>query len=253
MTVGSPDGPRRVLVVDDEEGVRISVAANLELEGHEVLEADCAEAALQMMARENGAIDGVLSDIRMPGMDGVQMLASIRARWPRTPVILMTAFTSEQLVNQAILAGAFTVLGKPFDMETGARALARAMRRSRVLVVDDVASEAEAQAAALSAAGLDVCTATSGEAALQMVRDGNIDVCITDLSMPGMDGPVLIERLRALDRELTVIACSGYQISGLFQRAAGAGARACLRKPIWPRALVELIARVRAQPDGNPP
>ena len=81
---------KRVLVVDDEEGIRLLYKEELEEEGCEVELAASGEEALKKLA--SGRVDLVLLDIKMPGMDGIEVLRKIKERWKELPVILCTAF-----------------------------------------------------------------------------------------------------------------------------------------------------------------
>ena len=114
-TVKPAEGPRagagthRVLVVDDIPSVRSVAALTLRAAGFEVTEAsDGADALAQL---ERGTFDLVLSDVRMPRMDGQQLAAMLRERWPDLPVVLMTGF------SDAITDGDLPVLHKPISSE----------------------------------------------------------------------------------------------------------------------------------------
>lgn len=234
----------RVLLVEDEEGVRMTLAATLELDDFEVTEAESAEDALQLL--EDGAEpDVVLSDIQMPGMSGVEMTRRIRETHASLPVILMTAFTDEDDVRAGIHSGVYTVLSKPFDVDDASDALRRASRRPSVLVVDDRESDAESLSEALEAVGVAVIPRFDGESALRALDDGNVDVCVTDLRMPDMDGVELLQRIRALDPSIRFVVFSGYDVPHLMQRAAAAGVVSCLRKPVDVGYLAEVIAHAR--------
>jgi DNA-binding NtrC family response regulator len=149
-------------------------------------------------------------------------------------------------VRRAIDSGVFTILAKPFDVEAALRTLHRAARRPVVVIVDDLELFAKTTAIALSDIGVRAVAAFDVESALRVVRDGTVDVCITDLAMPGQDGIELIERLRELDPAIAVIAVSGAARSDeLMRRAVGLGAIRCLRKPIDPLALARSIASAR--------
>jgi DNA-binding NtrC family response regulator len=234
----------RVLVVDDDPSLRLTLSANLELAGFEVHEAANASEALDLVSRHS--FDAILSDIRMPGLDGVEMFQRLREQKPGLPVVLMTAFTDEPHVRSAIDSGVFTILAKPFDVEAALRTLHRAARRPVVVIVDDLEIFATTTAIALGDIGVRAVAVFDVEAALRVVRDDTVDVCITDLAMPGQDGIELIARLREHDPAIAVIAVSGAARSDeLMRRAVGLGAIRCLRKPIDPLALARSIASAR--------
>jgi CheY-like chemotaxis protein len=237
-------GPK-ILVVDDEPGVRLMLSANLELEGFQVVKADSGESALEVAARENP--DVVLTDIRMPGISGVELFRQLRVRGMKMPVVLMTAFALEDLVQGALEDGAFTVLPKPFDVGHALRTVRRAARRPTVLVVDDAPAVAESFALSLRAAGLKAKAVTSGGQALDFLTTGLVDLCILDMVMPEMDGAQLAERVRARDPAIALIAVSGHDVPEMIRRLASLGMHTFLRKPVDARALIRSIATARGE------
>ena len=80
----------KVLLVEDDRALREALADTLCLGGHDYRAVDCAEAALVALSEESFGL--VVSDVNMPGMDGHQLLAQIRNRYPQLPVLLMTAY-----------------------------------------------------------------------------------------------------------------------------------------------------------------
>jgi CheY-like chemotaxis protein len=235
----------RILVVDDEESMRITLAGNLELEGHEVVEASTGEEALRLSRQR--PVDVVLADIRMPGLHGVELYRHLRREKPGLPVVLMTAFAQESLVEDALAEGVFTVLHKPFDVEHLLRTLQRAARTPEVLVVDDVEEVAEATVEGLRLCGLRAQAVYDGDAAVERMRSGQIDVCVVDLVMPGMTGPQVVERMRVAGQSVSVIAVSGHEVPDMMRQVAALGDVSCMRKPISIRELAQTIARARGR------
>jgi len=115
--LAAKDSPTaRVLVVDDEWLLRWSVSEVLVGRGFEVREAMDASSALQALSGKPSLVDIVLLDLRLPDSDGFRLLAAIRGLSPLTPVILMTAFHSPEIVEEARQLGAVSVIDKPFDV-----------------------------------------------------------------------------------------------------------------------------------------
>jgi DNA-binding NtrC family response regulator len=240
----------RVLLVEDDEGLRVTVAANLELEGFEVVEASAGEEALALV-RAGERFNVVFSDIRMPGLSGVELYFELKMIDPHLPVVLMTAFSNEDTINRAIEGGVFTVLAKPFDVEKTVATLQRAAGRPIVLVVDDVPAVATTTADALSAMGLRTKAVFGGEAALAAIRDEAIDVCVTDLAMPDINGVEVGRRGRMLVPAVVVIVFSGAPGADAMMRVAAAeGAWQCMRKPVDPVALAHSIAYARGRKEA---
>ena len=105
----------RVLIVEDERNMRRVLAGLLEREGYDVLEAPNGARALEEVALES--VDVVLTDLKMPQMNGLELLEAIRGRDPALPVILLTAFGTVGSAVEALKQGALDYLTKPFDPE----------------------------------------------------------------------------------------------------------------------------------------
>jgi DNA-binding NtrC family response regulator len=107
----------RILIVDDEALIRWSVAETLSEEGYEVDEACDGASALRALSPNGRAFDVVLLDLRLPDCDDLHVLSGIRRASPQTPVILMTAYGSPELIREAEGLGAFAIVDKPFEMQ----------------------------------------------------------------------------------------------------------------------------------------
>ena len=105
----------RVLVVDDEQSMRQMVAIALRKEGHDVVMAEDGEVASREL--QASKVDLVVSDIKMPGFDGIELLRFAREHSPHTEVILMTAYTSTESAIEALRLGAYDYVSKPFEID----------------------------------------------------------------------------------------------------------------------------------------
>ena len=109
-------GVARIIVIDDQESIRRVVRRALALEGHEVLEASEGEAGIALLAKERA--DLVITDIFMPGQDGIVTLREIRKRFPAVKVMVISGGDETGLMDlrrDAELLGAVSSLPKPFD------------------------------------------------------------------------------------------------------------------------------------------
>jgi len=102
-----------ILVVEDDGALRDAVSLTLELAGHRVVAVDGGPSALDALGRE--AFSLVITDLRMQPMDGLQLLAEVRARLPQMPVLLMTAYGDVEKAVAAMRGGACDFLMKPFE------------------------------------------------------------------------------------------------------------------------------------------
>src|SRR5262245_21396404 len=116
---------RCVLVVDDERLLRWSVAETLSARGYEIAEATDGRSAMQEFGDGDGT-DLVLLDLRLPDVWDLRLLARIREEKPQGPVLLMTAFPTVEIIEDAAALGA-SVLIKPFDLDTLAESVERAL------------------------------------------------------------------------------------------------------------------------------
>jgi DNA-binding NtrC family response regulator len=119
------DTLRQLLVVEDDDALRQMLHVMFQDEGYRVWDAPNADAALEL-SREH-EFDAVLSDINMPGSSGIEMVGELRRIRPDTPVILMTAFGSVASAVEAMRAGAFDYITKPFENEVAVLAIERAL------------------------------------------------------------------------------------------------------------------------------
>jgi len=116
-----PCRPHRVLVAEDDAAMRALLACRLRRAGFEVVEASTGTEALQRLAGDRigtsgRAFDVVVSDVRMPGCDGLHILAWLQRTSASVPVILITAFGKKATHLEAQRLGAYAVVDKPFDL-----------------------------------------------------------------------------------------------------------------------------------------
>jgi DNA-binding NtrC family response regulator len=120
-----------VLVVDDEKNMRLSLHKVLTDENYLVKSVESAEEALTLLGRE--AFLMVITDARLGGMSGYEFLRKAHAQWPELPLLMITAYATPKLAVEAIQAGAFDYLAKPFAPEELLHATARCGERYRLL------------------------------------------------------------------------------------------------------------------------
>jgi DNA-binding NtrC family response regulator len=120
-----------VLVVDDEKNMRLSLQAVLKDDGYAARAVESAEEALELLAREEFFM--VITDARLGGMSGYELLKKIHAQKPELPALMLTAYATPKLAVEAIKAGAMDYLAKPFQPEELLHAVARCAERFQLL------------------------------------------------------------------------------------------------------------------------
>ncbi|MBU1228420.1 MAG: sigma-54 dependent transcriptional regulator [Proteobacteria bacterium] len=123
--------PGRILVVDDEAGIRFSLKGIMEDEGFAVLEADTGEAGLELLDAGE-AVDLVFLDIWLPGLDGLDVLARIKEDRPELPVVMISGHGTIETAVTALKRGAFDFIEKPLSLEKVVLAAHKALEFSRL-------------------------------------------------------------------------------------------------------------------------
>jgi len=117
---------KNVLIVDDELNMRLVLSAVLKKEGFEVSSASDGREALQVL--QSNKIDVVITDLKMPDMDGMELLTNISAQYPEIPVIMITAHGSIATAVEALKKGALDYITKPFDLDDLKNVISKAVK-----------------------------------------------------------------------------------------------------------------------------
>jgi CheY-like chemotaxis protein len=118
---------KRVLIADDEDSMRALVARAIAMDGHETVTAQDGAEALEILTRENGAFDLLLTDIQMPVMDGIALALSVARDFPRLTILLMTGFAAQRERASNLNAIVHDVITKPFSVADIRTAVADAL------------------------------------------------------------------------------------------------------------------------------
>jgi two-component system cell cycle response regulator CpdR len=107
----------RILLAEDDDGVRAFVSRALRHVGHEVVEAEDGGLASEVMLAEAGRFDLLLSDIKMPVMDGIALALNVAAGWPDLTIVLMTGFADQRERAHGLDQLIYDVIPKPFTLQ----------------------------------------------------------------------------------------------------------------------------------------
>src|SRR5918995_5705961 len=117
----------RVLIADDEESMRTLVARAIAMDGHATVTAEDGAEALDILARNDGAFDLLLTDIKMPVMDGIALALAARRDFPKLTILLMTGFADQRERASGLDAIVHDVITKPFAVADIRTAVADAL------------------------------------------------------------------------------------------------------------------------------
>ena len=236
--------PQHMLIVEDNQALAENVVEILADLGYEAVPVGSAEEALPLLEQEP---IGVITDLRLPGMSGVDFVAEMRRRGCVAPVILITAFAEEATVLRAEELGVLDVLPKPINFQRLFELVAEVVGpRRRVLVLEDSPALASNIAEALSEVNLEPIVVGTVQAALEQKQLPR--VAIVDVRLPDGSGMDVARRLRARDPKLEVLVVTGFP-TDLDDSASAARAEPGLHIMQKPIAIEQLIEQVRAVSD----
>ncbi len=240
----------RIFVVDDHRDIAEGLADVLRLHGHEVEVAFNGEQAIRIFREQD--FDIAFMDVMMPGMNGVESFLEIRKIKPDAKVIMMTGYSVEQLLDQAIENGAYGVLHKPVGMDDVLEALERVNSQGMVLVADDDPDFASNIKDVLEKHGYRVSRARTGKQALDTALAGGIDILILDLQLPVISGLEVYMQLQQRGRALPTIVVTGYDDAHVeaLDSLRSLSATGILTKPFDSGQLLTALGNI--MPGGKP-
>ena len=220
-----------VLVVDDDVNFCDSISKILIKKGYDVSSAHSGFKALEVA--EEKALDIVLMDIKMPVMDGVETYKRLKAIRPSIKVILMSAFSIDDLIKDALREGVYAVVRKPFEIETIVNMIERAKLGALVAIVDDDPEICKSMKSSIERKGYHVSTCLTGKEAISMAKEIKYDVYFIDMKMPALNGLEVYLEIRKIDPKATVVFMTAYrqEMDALIKQIADNGAYTCLYKP----------------------
>ncbi len=176
----------KVLVVDDKQMMRDSVSSTLQRAGHQVIAAGDGNAALALIARHHPA--AVITDLKMPEMDGLELLARIRRLDDQLPVVLMTAYGSVNDAVQAMKNGAFDFIQKPFEGDQLVLTIRRAVEHHRLVRENEaLKTNAEPEIQSPTLVGRSPMMRELAQQIQQIARSGHATVLINGESGTGKE------------------------------------------------------------------
>ena len=232
-------------MVDDDEATRRSTKLLIESFGFQAADFESAESFLKSSQLEETSC--LVIDVRMPGMNGLQLQSYLADARHKIPIIFITAYDDGESRRQAMQAGAVAFLAKPFTddllLQTISSALAvkQRERKNVISVVDDDESIRRTTALLIESFGFQPAVFDSAESFLKSGQLPETSCLIVDVQMPGMNGLQLQRCLAASGCNIPVIFVTAFHNKESRQEAMQAGAIAFLSKPFNDETLFETI------------
>lgn len=232
----------QVLVVDDDRDFAESFADVLRSDGHWVDTAYSGEEAIARFPQRR--YDLTFMDVKLPGRNGVESFLEIRRQQPDAQVYMMTGFSLEHLLEQALAGGARGVLQKPLDLDRVLEML-KEMQSCEILVADDDPDFVAGIRDVLEDEGYAVVVARDGQEALQRVQSGGIDVLILDVRMPILSGLEVCRKLHSNGIMPPTIIVTAYsrEEAATLEKLRAMSPAGILFKPFDPAELLAVVAR----------
>ena len=244
------ENPRAtILVVDDDATLRDLLVDTLDAVGYRTTGASDGIEALQKLKEQ--MFDLMITDIKMPHIDGIALLKKVRRRYPKLPVLFITGVATPEVIGRASPEG---FLAKPFrislieelieDTLSGkSEKVARPIRK--VMVVDDDDLFRDMLTEALRCSDYVPCAVAGGDEALKELENGTVDAVIADIKMPGMDGISLLKKIKAEHPKMPVVLITAFFTQDEAVRKAGSiEADGFLQKPFEVDNIIEILKEI---------
>ena len=238
--------PKRIIsVVDDDESTRRSTTLLIESFGFQAAGFESADSLLKSSQLQETSC--LIIDVRMPGMNGLQLQSHLAAAGYKIPIIFITAYDDKESRRRAMQAGAVAFLAKPFTADLLLQTVHSALpvqsraRRKLISLVDDDESIRRTTTLLIQSFGFQAAAFESAESFLKSGQLHETSCLIVDVQIPGMNGLQLQRHLAASGYKLPIIFITAYDNKESREQAMQAGAVAFLSKPFNDNHLLETI------------
>ncbi len=240
------DQKLRLLIVDDDQRMTRTLSDIFSMAGHTPVEANSGAQALEMVRTQ--AFDCVLTDVRMPGMDGVELHHQLRQSLPGLPVMLMTAYASDEIIHKGLEAGVVGVFDKPLDINNMLGFFASLARHHTIVIVDDDPVFCKTLADILQKRGFSVLQISDPHAAVELIT-ADAQVIMLDMKLNGLSGLDVLKQIRQHHPDLPVLMVTGYrqEMQAAIQAALEIKAYTCLYKPLEIPTLLQMLSDIQVK------
>ncbi len=232
-----------ILIVEDDQDFAESMADILESQGHLVQLAVSGEEAISIFQKQD--FDVAFMDVKLPGMNGVESFLEIHKSKPKAKVVMMTAYSVKQLLDEAVENGAWGVLHKPFDLEHVLEILNK-IKSHGILIADDDPDFVNTIIDMLETKGFTVYVARDGKEAVEKVKSNDVDVLLLDLRMPFISGLEVYVELKKFGSTLPTIIVTAYakEEAEALDKLRTLSVTGILTKPFDPKVLLQAVMEI---------
>ena len=237
------NGPS-ILVVDDDVDICRNLSDILTDLGYHVDTATGGRAALELVRQH--AYDVALLDLKMPDMDGLTLYREIKKIQAATVAIVVSAYASGAITEEALTAGAWQVLPKPVELDRLLRLVGEAIEQPLVMVVDDDTDLCQSLWDLLRERGYRVCFAHNEQEAAEQLQGKAFHVVLIDMKLPDSSGSAVFRLVRRSNPEARTILITGHrsEMDELVKQVTTEGADAVCYKPFDVPRLLEILQQL---------
>lgn len=235
-----------ILIADDDTGMTETLSDILTDLGHHVEIVNDGYKAIETVKAH--PFDVILMDIKMPGLNGVETFKKIKNIQPKVAVMMMTAYSVEDLIAEALQEGAFGVMYKPIDIQKIVEFIERVEKGVLILVVDEDLPTCEDLVEALERKSYHVIRASDGQQALKIAQNREFDIVFIGAELPVINGLEVYLALRKINPAIKVIMTTSrpQETKKLIEQAIKQNAYAYIQKPFDSEKVTKIVEGVLA-------
>ena len=237
-------GKTSVLIVDDDQNICETLKDVLIEKGYK---ADFAESGTQALGiLKETFYEVILLDLKMPVMDGLQTFREIKKSSSKSVVIMMTAFSLEEMIKDCLREGEFGVLHKPLDIDKIVKQIDAAKNGILVMIVDDDPEIARTLGEILKRKNFWVTLAKDGQEAIRKTKETPQHIIIVDMRLPALNGLETYLAIKEINPKVKCIFMSAYkqEMKELAKQVFEKNVYSCLYKPFPPKLMLDLVEEI---------
>jgi len=237
----------KILIVDDDRRMASTLADILKVKNFEATVAHFAPEALKMI--EEHHFDCVVTDVKMPHMNGVDFCKAIKKIQPELPVVLMTAYATDDLVREGLDEGAISVVNKPLDINL-LLSFFNSLRKERsIVIVDDDPQFRKTLGDILTSRNFFVTKVSDYHSVTEVLKLDAQPVVLLDMKLNSVNGLDVLKEIRASYPQLPVVLVTGYgkEMAPAIEAAMELSAYICLYKPLQIEELLQVLTQIYHQ------
>ena len=238
-----------ILIVDDDRMMAKTLCDIFRVKGYQAEVANSGTEALDWVERET--FDCVLSDIKMPEVNGVELYKAIKAQQPDLPVVLMTAYAADELIAEGLEEGVIAALSKPVNINLVLSFFSMLSQERPIVIVDNDANFCRTLGDILRERGFSVASKTDPDGLVDEINGEQ--VILLDMQLGDTDGLTVLKAIREKYPQIPVLLVTGFreEMAPAIEAALAISAYTCFYKPLQIDELLQTLNVIHRQELGR--